>query len=122
MVPVRDLNRAPLGDCGDASCAGAIYDEGIALRGTDPVRAHALLKKAADKDGIPLRVRTSAQDYLRTKEGKGIFVIDAPNLLAQQNGLLDSSLFQDHVHLSAQGHIKMGVILSNSISKQLEQR
>ena len=46
VVPIRDIQRAPLGGCHDTPCATELYDKGIALRTSDPAnRASVLLKK-----------------------------------------------------------------------------
>ena len=103
VVPIRDIQRAPLGGCHDTPCATELYDEGIALRASDLQKASVLLKKAVDADEIPLRVLTKAQDFLRSLSGDGVYVVDAPAQLAQ-SGIVPSELFQDHVHLTMKGH------------------
>ena len=117
VVPVRDIQRAPLGGCHDSPCATELYDKGITLRGSDPKQASVLLKKAVDADEVPLRVLTKAQDFLRSLSGDGVYVVDAPAQLAQ-SGIVPSELFQDHVHLTTKGHQEVAKQLHCSCNKK----
>ena len=112
IVPMRDLLRAPLGDCREEPCSLDLYDQGIALRSTNSQEAVNLLAQASDADGIPLRVLSSAQEYLRSVSQKGVFVIDAPTLLKGGDGIVPSEYFQDHVHLSQKGHQQLASVLA----------
>ena len=116
VVPIRDIQRAPLGGCHGSPCANDLYDEGIALRETDPMQASIELKKAVDADEIPLRVITQAQDFLRSLPRGGVYVVDAPTMLAE-SGIVPADLFQDHVHLTTSGHKKVADAIATVVQK-----
>lgn len=116
VVPIRDIQRAPLGGCHESPCANDLYDEGIAMRADDSNRASVQLKKAVDADEIPLRVITEAQEFLRSLSRDGVYVVDAPKMLAQ-SGIVPSELFQDHVHLTTTGHQKVAAAIATVIKK-----
>ncbi|MEC7987755.1 MAG: GDSL-type esterase/lipase family protein [Myxococcota bacterium] len=120
VVPIRDLRRAPLGDCGDESpCAVEIYDEAISMLESDPKGAWDRLKQASDADRIPLRISSDAQAYLRSIAQEGVTVVDLPNLLADEQGILPEGLFQDHVHLRPDGHRVVAQALAPFLTKAL---
>lgn len=116
VVPIQDIQRAPLGGCHEGPCAIDLYDNGIALLDTDPERAIGVLQEAVDADEIPLRVISQAQDFLRSLSGDGVYVIDAPKEL-EKNGRVPSEFFQDHVHLTQRGHQQLGTLIAASIKK-----
>jgi lysophospholipase L1-like esterase len=114
VVPLRDVQRAPLGGCHEKPCSLELYDEGISLRSSDPERALDLLDRAADADEVPLRVISDAQDFLRSLEGEGVYVVDTPLQLKEE--LSSGALFQDHVHLTAEGHKRVSDVLSDALN------
>ena len=116
VVPIRDIQRAPLGGCHESPCANDLYDQGIALREANPKQAAIQLKKAADADEIPLRVITQAQDFLRSLSQDGVYVVDAPMMLAPSE-IVPSEIFQDHVHLTVRGHQQLADVIATAIKK-----
>ena len=122
VIPIRDLLRAPLGGCHGEPCALTLYDQGIALREKSEKEAISLLREASDADEIPIRTLSSAQEFLRSQQQTGVYVIDLPKILETEGSLFSSSLFQDHVHLTGEGHQKVADVVSQALSNILERK
>ncbi|MBL8695403.1 MAG: hypothetical protein JNJ88_15030 [Planctomycetes bacterium] len=81
VEPTSSLLSAPLSS-GKlyAPRAQQLWEQGMAVRGSDPVRARTLLVEARDLDPAPIRLTTAARERLRRAVGKAAIAIEGDGL------------------------------------------
>ena len=123
ITPVSALNRPPaaLRCMGEGPCAMTLWR--AAREETDPAAAEALMRRARDHDGIPMRAPALAVEAIRrVASEEGVVLIDAEQLLPRHKGLNTPAdeLFYDHVHFSAAGHAAMAELIAPAMQALLE--
>ncbi len=123
VSPVSDVLEPPgQKDCAGPDCASEVYQQALALRGSDNAQASALFVRARDLDRVALRAPSAAQEaFRRVAEEEGAVFVDADALLPQESGLSvpAEQLFVDGVHFSEEGHRAMSRILVPVIQREV---
>lgn len=123
VTPVSALARPPASQrcLGEGPCAMDLWRS--ALQETDPAQAEALMRRARDYDGIPMRAPAQAIEAVRrVAEEEGAVLLDAEALLPR-HPTLDTpadDLFHDHVHFTAEGHAAMADLIAPVVQSILE--
>ncbi|MFH1462760.1 MAG: SGNH/GDSL hydrolase family protein [Pseudomonadota bacterium] len=124
VVPVSNLCTTPEPQaCEGEGCPEVLYREGAALRGTDPVAAAALLRRARDADGLALRADSAMQDSVRAVAAAhpGVVLVDTERGLPREPGLdvPAADLFSDVLHFSVEGHRAMAELIAPALAEAL---
>ncbi|MFT5679427.1 MAG: lysophospholipase L1-like esterase [Myxococcota bacterium] len=123
VTPVSALARPPaaLRCMGDGPCAMELWR--AALEETDPLTSEALMRRARDTDGIPMRAPSQAIDAVRrVAQEEGAILVDAERDLPRHIGLDTPAdgLFHDHVHFTAAGHAAMAELIAPAVQTAMQ--
>jgi hypothetical protein len=127
ITPVSPVTRRPDDQpCPARPCPSDLFQAGMALRGSDPVRGADLLRRARDADRVGLRAPTAAQEAVRRTASAhpGVILIDAERDLPREEGLdvPSGTLFQDGVHFSGRGHRALADLLVPALRNRIPRR
>ena len=115
VTPASALALPPAGkSCAEQPCARDLWQAGLDLTGEDPERGGELLRQARDRDGIPIRAPGAAVEVVRRVAAeRDLLLVDAERDLPRATGLdvAQTALFEDLVHLTAQGHGELARLL-----------
>lgn len=125
ITPASSVFRRPYDRNPGPEGAWAAFEQGVALRGRDPVQAGALLTAARDRDTIPLRAPTAAIEVVRrVAVERGVTLVDADRDLPREPLMLvvEGALMPDGIHFTQQGHEEMAKLLAPVVKAALEAR
>jgi lysophospholipase L1-like esterase len=125
VTPVSALARPPaaLRCVAEGPCAMEMWQSALAIKESDPEGAEALMRRARDYDGIPMRAPSQAVEAVRRVAAEeGAILVDAERDLPRHSDLDTPAddLFYDHVHFTAAGHAAMADLIAPAVQAALE--
>ncbi len=115
VTPVSAIMLPPAQTtCASDPCAAEGYEQAKILHETDIEAATAAYRAVRDADEIPVRAPTAAQQVVRDVAARrGLALVDAERDLPRAGELDTPSgrLFEDLVHLNAQGHHELSTLI-----------
>lgn len=127
VTPASNAFTAPNPEClAEGVCAMDAFHAARELGQRDPERATALLWEAIERDRVPVRATPEVVELIRrVAEEEGVRLVDAAALLPRAPGGIDlpaHSLFQDHMHFTAEGQQHMADLLEPVLREIVEER
>ncbi len=124
VIPADSWIRRPLGKCTRSLCLEREHRTALDRLRRAPEESVKQLADICDRDTVPLRIPSFAQDALESKlQELGVEYIHAHKELPrdQRGDFPKEELFFDHVHLSKEGHQALARLIAPKLQQLLKE-